>query len=72
LIAVSSSAAAPKDPPLPDEEVDVFRWRTEQFRQLGFGEAEAGELASSTADLGQARYLLGSGCPPHLALAILT
>jgi hypothetical protein len=70
-MAVSSSAAAPKEPPLFDEEVDVFRWRAEQFRQLGFDEAQAGELAASTADLGQARYLLGSGCPPHLALAIL-
>ena len=68
---MSSSAAAPKEPPLLDEEAEVFRWRAEQFRQLGFDEAEAGELAASTADLGQARYLLGSGCPPHLALAIL-
>lgn len=70
-MAVSSSAAAPKEPPLLEEEVDVFRWRAEQFRQLGFDEAQAGDLAASTADLGQARYLLGSGCPPHLALAIL-
>ena len=43
----------------------------EQFRQLGFDQTQAGDLAASTADLGQARYLLGSGCPPHLALAIL-
>jgi alpha-tubulin suppressor-like RCC1 family protein len=68
---MSSSAAAPKESLLLDEEVDVFRWRADQFRQLGFDEGEAGDLASSTADLGQARYLLGSGCPPHLALAIL-
>jgi hypothetical protein len=68
---MSSSAAAPKEPPLLSEEVDVLRWRAEQFRQLGFNETEACELAASTADLGQARYLLGSGCPPHLALAIL-
>jgi alpha-tubulin suppressor-like RCC1 family protein len=70
-MAVSSSAAAPKEPSLLNEDGDVFRWRAEQFRQLGFDEAQAGELAASTADLGQARYLLGSGCPPHLALAIL-
>ena len=57
--------------PLLVEEVDVFRWRVEQFRLLGFDEVEAGELAGSEADLGQARYLLGSGCPAHLALAIL-
>jgi hypothetical protein len=67
---MSTSAAAPEEPLL-GEENDVFRWRAEQFRALGFTEAEAGELAASTADLGQARYLLGSGCPPHLALAIL-
>jgi hypothetical protein len=68
---MSSSAAAPKEPPLLAEEVGVLRWRAEQFRQLGFDEAEARDLAASTADLGQARCLLGSGCPVHLALAIL-
>jgi hypothetical protein len=68
---MSSSAAAPKQPPLLDEEVDVFRWRADQFRELGFDEAEASDLAASTADLGQARYLLRKGCPPPLALAIL-
>lgn len=66
-MAVSSRAAAPR----PTEQLDVLQWRAEQFRQLGFTEGEAGELAVSSADLGQARYLLGSGCPPHLALAIL-
>jgi hypothetical protein len=68
---MASSAAAPIEPPLLTEEVEVFRWRVEQFRQLGFGEADAVELAGSGADLGQARYLLASGCPPHQALAIL-
>jgi hypothetical protein len=67
---MSTSAAAPKEPSL-GEESDVFRWRAEQFRQLGFNEAQASELAASPADLGQARYLLGSGCPPRLALEIL-
>ena len=33
---------------------------------------EARGLAASPADLGQARYLLGSGCPPPLALTILS
>jgi hypothetical protein len=69
-MAVSSSAAAPR-PTVLDEQLDVLRWRAEQFRQLGFSKEEAGELAASSADLGQARYLLSSGCPPHLALAIL-
>jgi hypothetical protein len=68
---VSTSAAAPMEPPLVGEEDDVFRWRSEQFRELGFDGAEASELASSPADLGQARYLLANGCRPRLALAIL-
>ena len=42
-----------------------FRWRAEQFREPGFNDPEACELAASEADLGQARYLLGSGCRPR-------
>ena len=67
-----TGAAAPKEPTVLNEEDDVFRWRAEQLRQLGFNEVEARDLAASTADLGQARYLLGSGCPPTLALTILS
>jgi hypothetical protein len=69
--SVSTSAAAPREPSRVGEESDVFRWRAAQFRQLGFEEAQARELAASTADLGQARSLLRSGCPPRLALEIL-
>jgi hypothetical protein len=68
---MSTNAATPREPPLLDQADDVFRWRAEQFRQLGFDDVEASELAASPADLGQARYLRGSGCPPRLALAIL-
>jgi hypothetical protein len=68
---MSSSAAAWDQPRLASEEDAVFRWRAEQFRQLGFFEEQAGELAASEADLGQARYLLDSGCSPSLALRIL-
>jgi hypothetical protein len=67
---MSASAAAPKEPLL-GEENDVFQWRAEQFRELGFNRVQASELAASPADLGQARYLLGSGCPSRLALEIL-
>jgi alpha-tubulin suppressor-like RCC1 family protein len=69
---MSTGAAAPKKPSVLSEEGEVFRWRAEQFRQLGFDEVEACDLAASPADLGQARYLLGSGCPPPLALTILS
>jgi hypothetical protein len=67
---MSSGALAP-EPGVLSEDVDIFRWRVEQFRQLGFDEMEARKLAASEADLGQARYLLGSGCPAGLALRIL-
>lgn len=67
---MSSGAAAP-DTRLLSEDVDVLQWRAEQFRELGFDELQAGELAASPADLGQARYLFTSGCPPRLALQIL-
>jgi hypothetical protein len=70
---MASASAAPSGPPLltPTVDDEVFRWRLEQFRQLGLNDSQAAELAASEADLGQARYLLASGCPPELALQIL-
>ena len=69
---MASASAAPSEPLLSRADDDeVFRWRLEQFRQLGLGDLQAAELAASGADLGQARYLLGSGCSPQLALQIL-
>jgi hypothetical protein len=54
-----------------DETGEVYLWRHAQFQQLGFSRLEAARLAYSDADLGQARYLLGAGCSPELALRIL-
>jgi hypothetical protein len=68
---MSGGAAAWEEARLLDEETAVFRWRAEQFRQLGFAETEASDLAASEADLGQARYLLRSGCSPGVAFRIL-
>jgi hypothetical protein len=68
---MASSAAAWEEAGLLGEGEAVLRWRTEQFRQLGFAEEEASQLAASDADLGQARYLRGSGCSPYLAFRIL-
>jgi hypothetical protein len=68
---MSSSAAAWEQGRLAREVDVVLRWRAEQFRELGFVEEQAAELAVSEADLGQARYLLESGCSPDLALRIL-
>ena len=50
---------------------DVFRWRLEQFLELGFSTEEATALAESEADLDQARTVLGSGCTRTVALRIL-
>jgi hypothetical protein len=54
-----------------DGEGEVYLWRRDQFRELGFSSHEAAELALSDAELGQARYLLASGCALELALQIL-
>jgi hypothetical protein len=54
-----------------DEKDEVYLWRQGQFRQLGFSQVEAAELALSRADLGHARALVGAGCSPELALRIL-
>jgi len=48
-----------------------FLWRIDQFKELGFSEAEASELAESDAGLGQARHLFATGCSSTLALQIL-
>jgi hypothetical protein len=70
---MAAPALTPPDPALADPRSDdeVLLWRYEQFRHLGFGESDAIQLADSRADLGQARYVLASGCPPKLALQIL-
>jgi hypothetical protein len=54
-----------------DELQRVLLWRVMQFRELGLSLHEAIELGDSAADLGQARRLVGRGCPPRLARAIL-
>jgi hypothetical protein len=69
MAGASPASSEPLLSPVVDDE--VFRWRLEQFRQLGLSDSEAAELAASEADLGQARYLLGIGCPPQLARQIL-
>ena len=65
--AVSEWPASPSG----DAEAEVYFWRAEQFRELGFSTPRAAELAVSDADLSQARYLRRSGCAPELALQIL-
>jgi alpha-tubulin suppressor-like RCC1 family protein len=58
--------------PFGDEDGEVYRWREEQFRELGFSRSKAVELAVSLADLAQARQLIASGCALGLAVRILS
>jgi hypothetical protein len=51
---------------------EVFGWRLEQLLQAGYDRRDASQLARRTdVDLHQAVDLIGSGCPPELAAAIL-
>ena len=49
----------------------LLLWRVLQFQELGFDLRDAVELADSAADLGQARRLVATGCPPELTHAIV-
>lgn len=53
------------------EERLVRDWRLDQFLRLGFGPGAAVALVDSPADLSVARRLIGQGCPPATAAAIL-
>jgi hypothetical protein len=70
-MASAFAIPAESQPPVADGRDEVFRWREEQFRELGVGSSQAKMLAASNADLGQARYLRASGCPPEIAVQIL-
>lgn len=51
---------------------EVVGWRLEQLLQAGYDRHDAGQLARRTdVDLHQAVDLIGHGCPPELAAAIL-
>jgi hypothetical protein len=50
----------------------LLLWRVLQFQELGFDLRTAIELGDSAADLGQARRLVATGCPPQLTHAILS
>lgn len=49
----------------------IFQWRKQGFRQLGFSDAEARELANTKIELAAARNLHRDGCPPELIKRIL-
>ena len=53
------------------EELNVCRWRLDQFISLGFDSPRATAMAESTVDLAQARRLVALGCPRETASRIL-
>jgi hypothetical protein len=49
---------------------EVLSWREQRLVMMGFDPERASEVAPTTLDLYELE-LLGRGCPPHTALAIL-
>ncbi|MGH3127435.1 MAG: hypothetical protein ACRDPX_05925 [Gaiellaceae bacterium] len=68
---MSAAELPPFTDELSSEDQRVVGWRYDQFRSLGFGDAECWLLVDSGADLQLTRSLIGSGCPLHLALRIV-
>lgn len=50
---------------------EVLSWREDRLLAMGFDSERAYDIARSTLDLHQLEDLLGRGCPPHTALAIV-
>jgi hypothetical protein len=55
---------------LEGEELDVFRWRYKQFRDLGLSRNDAEWLACGDADLHQVADAVHAGCPTTTAVLI--
>jgi hypothetical protein len=49
---------------------EVLSWRR-PLVTMGFDPERASEIAQTTRDLYELEHLLGRGCPPHTAVAIL-
>lgn len=56
---------------LQDEVRRIYEWRIEQFEAIGWDDTAAEALASSDADLGEARALVAAGCTLPVAFQIL-
>jgi hypothetical protein len=50
---------------------EVLSWRQKRLVTMGFEPEHASEIAQTTLDLYELEHLLGRGCPPHTAVAIL-
>ncbi len=60
----------PEQRPEGMERLRIWRWRFEQFAELGFTESDSVALAATTVALGFVRRLIGAGCPPETASRI--
>lgn len=58
---------APADGGRLPEEVLVFRWRRDRFRELGYDGVTAARLALDDVDYHDVERLLSRGCPIELA-----
>ncbi len=50
---------------------EVLSWREKRLMTMGFDPEWASEIAGTTLDLYELEHLLGRGCPPYTAVAIL-
>ena len=53
-----------------DDDLTVQRWRIERLAALGYELREAAFLAISQIDVHELERLIGSGCPPAIAVRI--
>jgi hypothetical protein len=50
---------------------EVLAWRQKRLVTMGFDPEHASTIAQTTLDLYELEHLLGRGCPPDTAVAIL-
>jgi hypothetical protein len=53
-----------------DDELDVFRWRTQRLLRIGYAPEEATRLAFSGVDIHELEHLIENGCPLETAVRI--
>jgi len=53
-----------------DDELDLFRWRTQRLLRMGYEREQAERLASSPVDVHELEHLIGHGCPLETAVRI--
>ena len=53
-----------------DDDLTVLCWRTERLLALGYELRQAAFLAISQVDFHELERLIGSGCPPAIAVRI--